>query len=141
MDCHAKTQPINGQHRQSPIGPGGKIDDTSCLVAQVVEWTEAHGEAWAQIRSKKMWRNIFSCGGAIPTCEDEYVVTQDRKVYETSDGGRKRNYPAKPNANSFSTYFGSFDEYSTADSSQGGRRARRFEESDEEEETARCSVM
>jgi len=144
MESHAKTQPLNGQHRQSPIGPGGKIDDTSCLVAQVVEWTEAHGEAWAQIRSKKMWRNIFSCGGAIPTCEDEYVVTAEREVYES--GARKRNYPAKPNANSFSTYWGSFHEYSTSERPQGGRtpgrgRRSRVEYESDEEESARCSIM
>jgi len=152
MECHAKTRPVNGQHQQSPIGLGGKIDDTCCLVAQVVEWTEAHGEAWADIRSKKMWRNVFSCGGALPTCQDEYVVaSRENEVYESNDGGRKalgkRNYPAKPNANSFSTYFGSFREDSMVDkrrpASPGRRRAQTFEESDseEEEETAKCSVM
>ena len=38
-DSHAKTHPVNGQYRPSPIGQGGKMDDTSCVVAQVVEWT------------------------------------------------------------------------------------------------------
>lgn len=149
MDSHAKTRPVNGQHRQSPIGPGGKIDDTSCLVGQVVEWTEAHGEAWKEIRSKKMWRNIFSCGGAIPTCEDEYIVTSDSEAFENTAAQRKRNYPAKPNANSFSTYFGSFDESAlTSDRNQeriaGARsqqRRQRFVEESDDEETARCSTM
>jgi len=148
MDSHAKTRPVNGQHCQSPIGPGGKIDDTCCLVGQVVEWTEAHGEAWKEIRSKKMWRNIFSCGGAIPTCEDEYIVTSDSEAFENTAVQRKRNYPAKPNANSFSTYFGSFDESAlTSDRNQeriaGARsqRRQRFVEESDDEETARCSTM
>merc|ERR1719498_777550 len=55
LESHAKTQPLDGQYRQSPIGPGGKIDDTSCLVGQVVEWTEEHGEAWSQVRRSRMW--------------------------------------------------------------------------------------
>merc|ERR1719463_37049 len=108
-ESHAKTQADSNGWKPTPIGPGGKIDDTSCVVAQVVEWTEEHGEAWAEIRSKRMWRNVFTCGGQLPSCEDEYVTSE----YEVENGAgtRQRNYPAKPNANSFSTYWGSFSEY------------------------------
>merc|ERR1719498_87326 len=98
MDSHSKTMPVNGLHKQSPIGPGGKIDDTSCLVAQVDEWTEAHGEAWGKIRSKKMSNNIFSCGGTFPACEHEFTVNHDRDIQAPV---RQRNYPAKPYASSF----------------------------------------
>jgi hypothetical protein len=136
MESHAKTERMqNGQYRPSPIGAGGKIDDTSCLVGQVVEWTNAHGEAWAQLRSKKMWRNIFSCGGALPSCEDEYVTPEYEM--EQSRGTRQRNYPAKPNANSFSTYWGSFHEY--ASSERGGTR-RSHETDDEEEQESACTI-
>lgn len=135
VESHRKTQPVNGQYRQSPIGPGGKIDDTSCLVAQVVEWTDAHGEAWAQIRSKKMWRNIFSCGGALPTCEEEYVTPEYEQ--EAGRGSRQRNYPAKPNANSFSTYWGSFHEYSPDAES---RRRTTSSSSDEDEQESGCMI-
>ena len=39
--CHAKTRPgPMGQLREAPIGRGGKKDDTSCVVAEVVEWTK-----------------------------------------------------------------------------------------------------
>jgi len=63
MDSHAKTRAgPGGQWLPAPIGTGGKIDDTSCVVAQVVEWTEEHGKAWAQIRTQRMWGNLFSCG-------------------------------------------------------------------------------
>jgi protein phosphatase PTC7 len=111
FSSHAKTEPRRGQYTETPIGRGGKIDDTSCVVSQVVEWTEEHGEAWAELRQKRWWRNVMTCGGNIPTCEDEIVVTD----YE-HDGGvanKVRNYPAKPNA-SFTTgvgseYGGSFD--------------------------------
>jgi protein phosphatase PTC7 len=134
MECHAKTTPVNGQYRQSPIGIGGKIDDTCCLVGQVVEWTEAHGEAWAKIRNKKMWRNIFSCGGAIPTCEDYEYTTAE---YDRSGGrgSRPRNYPAKPNASSFSTYWGSFHE-------QGyGSERERDRSDDDDEQDSTCTIF
>jgi len=131
MESHAKTaQGPNGQFRDSPIGLGGKIDDTSCLVGQVVEWTEAHGEAWAKIRSKKMWRNVFTCGGALPMLDKEEIVTEQ---YERESGTRQRNYPTRPNASSFSTYAGSF----SIPGSGHGRRNSKFDD----EENARCSVM
>jgi protein phosphatase PTC7 len=147
MESHAKTVTVNGQYRQAPIGAGGKIDDTSCLVGQVVEWTPAHGEAWAQLRTKKMWRSIFSCGGALPTCEeDEYVTPQYER--ENDMGARRRNYPAKPNASSFSTYWGSFHEYSTNPTTraapnkrQGRGRGQTFDDDDEEESGSGCTIF
>jgi|Transcript_55352 protein phosphatase PTC7 len=118
LEAHAKTQVGPGGYRQSPIGPGGKIDDTSCVVAQVVEWTEAHGEAWAEVRQQRGWRNLFTCGGQLPSCEDE-VITNDFDDIDDETGTRQRNYPSKPNANSFSTYWGSFSE------TRGGGPSRR----------------
>lgn len=39
--CHAKTVPgPNGGLPEAPIGRGGKVDDTSCVVAEVVELLE-----------------------------------------------------------------------------------------------------
>jgi hypothetical protein len=125
MDCHAKTASVGGKYKDAPIGKGGKIDDTSCLVAQVVEWTEAHGEAWKQLRSKRMWNNIFSCGGVLPSADEEYVSADYEAEY-----GRRRNYPTKPNANSFSTYAGSFHAGNGYD-----------DDDDEEYERPRCSIM
>ena len=45
--CHAKTRPmVNGLLPEAPIGRGGKKDDTSCVVAEVVEWTEELQKLW-----------------------------------------------------------------------------------------------
>jgi len=72
LECHAKTQPAAGGYRDCPIGIGGKVDDTSCVVGEVVEWTEAHGEAWASLRRRKWFKDFFTCGGAVPVnTEDE----------------------------------------------------------------------
>jgi protein phosphatase PTC7 len=105
LECHAKTMPHEGSYRNCPIGIGGKVDDTSCVVGEVVEWTEDHGEAWSQLRRRKWFRDFFTCGGAVPiNTEDE--INLDNK-FEYNTGARVRNYPTKPNA-SFSTYWGSF---------------------------------
>lgn len=109
LECHSKTQPTaNGAYADCPIGKGGKVDDTSCVVGEVVEWTEEHGEAWGQLRRRQWFKNFFTCGGALPSAEEEIVL--DDKGYEYGTGARVRNYPTKPNA-SFSTYWGSFSEY------------------------------
>jgi len=45
--CHAKTFPgRNGQMPEAPIGRGGKKDDTSCVVAEVIEWSEDKTAHW-----------------------------------------------------------------------------------------------
>lgn len=112
-ECHMKTQPGLDGYRDCPIGKGGKVDDTSCVVGEVVEWTEEHGEAWANLRRKQWFREFFTCGGALPSGEEELVFDDSHKGYEYGTGARVRNYPTKPNA-SFSTYWGSFSEYSGA---------------------------
>jgi len=107
MSSHAKTYPSpNGTFADSPIGKGGKVDDTSCVVGQVVEWTASHGDAWAKIRSDRAWSNLFTCGGMIGAEKHEYVVPEYEEPEQPALA--KRNYPAKPNADSFSTYAGSF---------------------------------
>lgn len=47
----------------TPIGKGGKVDDTSVVVAEIVEWTDAHREIWSQVRRNRKWKSILSCGG------------------------------------------------------------------------------
>mmetsp|Transcript_54297 Transcript_54297/g.126428 ORF Transcript_54297/g.126428 Transcript_54297/m.126428 type:complete len:394 (+) Transcript_54297:41-1222(+) len=67
--CHAKTQAGPGGHyADTPIGKGGKRDDTSCVVGEVVEWTEQHSEAWARQRTKEQWQDLFTCGGIFRAC-------------------------------------------------------------------------
>lgn len=52
----------------TPIGRGGKMDDTSCVVAEVVEWTEAHSEIWAQRARARQWEKLVTCGGVGNAC-------------------------------------------------------------------------
>jgi len=111
LECHAKTQATQGGFKDCPIGKGGKVDDTSCIVGEVVEWTEAHGEAWANLRRRRWFRDFFTCGGAIPAGDSEEIVIDDGAKYE--NGARVRRFPTNPNG-SFSTYWGSFSEYSGA---------------------------
>jgi len=106
QECHAKTLPSAGGYRECPIGIGGKVDDTSCVVGEVVEWTDEHGEAWANLRRRKWFKDFFTCGGAVPVNTDDEITVADGK-FEYNTGARVRNYPTKPNA-SFSTYWGSF---------------------------------
>jgi protein phosphatase PTC7 len=156
LECHAKTQAGPGGYRDCPIGIGGKVDDTSCVVAEVVEWTDEHGEAWANFRRRRWFRDLFSCGGVLPGLDHEEIVVDQL----TSTGARKRNYPTKPNAASFSTYYGSFagSDYGSFHSSYSfsqnqelekmyGRpdsaldRRRRARNDDEPDEGNGCSVM
>eukprot|EP00427_Karlodinium_veneficum_P018196 CAMPEP_0169144238 /NCGR_PEP_ID=MMETSP1015-20121227/46122_1 /TAXON_ID=342587 /ORGANISM="Karlodinium micrum, Strain CCMP2283" /LENGTH=357 /DNA_ID=CAMNT_0009211449 /DNA_START=65 /DNA_END=1135 /DNA_ORIENTATION=+ len=62
LECHAKTQQSIHGYKSTPIGAGGKADDTSCVVAQIVEWTDDHQNAWSKIRNRRMWNNFFTCG-------------------------------------------------------------------------------
>jgi protein phosphatase PTC7 len=105
QECHAKTLPTTyGSYPDTPIGRGGKMDDTSCLVGEVVEWTEDHGEAWSRLREQKKWTSLMTCGGMVPTCQDD-----SDGEYRNRNRRAQRNYPSNPNA-SFSTYWGSFSE-------------------------------
>jgi len=62
-DSHAKSDAKGGQFLDTPIGKGGKVDDTSVVVAEIVEWTDAHREIWSQVRRNRKWKNVLSCGG------------------------------------------------------------------------------
>jgi len=62
-DSHAKSDAKNGQFMDTPIGKGGKVDDTSVVVAEIVEWTDAHREIWSQVRRNRKWKSVLSCGG------------------------------------------------------------------------------
>jgi len=104
LACHEKTQPMRGMYLDCPIGKGGKVDDTSCVVGEVVEWTDEHGDAWSNLRRRKWFRDFFSCGGSLPVDSDD--ITVDEQYEDRATGARVRNYPMRPNASSFSTYWG-----------------------------------
>jgi len=60
MECHAKTRPANGRMKDAPIGPGGKIDDTCCVVAQVLEFHTEQGDQWAKKKNQEWWKKLLS---------------------------------------------------------------------------------
>merc|ERR1719487_1757844 len=60
---HAKTKSGNMGMPETPIGRGGKMDDTSVVVGEVIEWTDAHNEVWEQVRRQQRWDRVTSCGG------------------------------------------------------------------------------
>lgn len=78
-DAHAKSEmsPTGGL-LDTPIGRGGKMDDTSVVVGEVVEWTATHSDVWSEIqRTKHSWparpampvAKAARCGpGFMPTC-------------------------------------------------------------------------
>lgn len=67
--CHVKTQVgPDGRYPETPIGKGGKRDDTSCVVGEVIEWTQQHTEAWARKQSRQQWRDLLACGGLLAAC-------------------------------------------------------------------------
>jgi len=127
-ESHAKTTPANGMSRPTPIGPGGKVDDTCCIVAQVVEWTEEHTQAWAHVRAHRWWSGITSCSSVFGSCK-----TDSDEGY----GTHAQHYPQKPSAESFSTYWGSFSLGSTG----AVREARRETHYEHSPERKGCSVM
>jgi serine/threonine protein phosphatase PrpC len=63
LASHAKSDAKSGQFLDTPIGKGGKVDDTAVVVSEIVEWTDAHRQIWSQVRRNKQWSNVLSCGG------------------------------------------------------------------------------
>jgi len=74
-DSHSKSDTKRGIYLDAPIGKGGKVDDTSVIVAEVVEWTDAHRELCSKVgsRRKRENKNGFSCT-ACEADDDEIVV-------------------------------------------------------------------
>jgi len=62
-NSHAKSDARGTQFLDTPIGKGGKVDDTSVVVAEIVEWTDAHREIWSQVKRNRTWKSALSCGG------------------------------------------------------------------------------
>jgi len=109
---HDKTMMSSGMYQDSPIGKGGKVDDTSCVVGEVIEWTDAHCDAWKSLRREKNWEKMFTCGGHLDPCREDESDAEELTMVGVGTG--LRNYPSNPNG-SFSTYYGSqvgsFSEY------------------------------
>lgn len=67
--AHSKS---GGRAYATPVGVGGKADDTSVVVAEVVEWTP-RCESWARSRRAKRqsnWLDMFACASS-PCLQEE----------------------------------------------------------------------
>ncbi|CAE8683265.1 unnamed protein product [Polarella glacialis] len=63
MASHSKSQrQANGRLPECPIGIGGKVDDTSVVVAEVLEWTEEYKGRSGPQRRRKEQRGLWACG-------------------------------------------------------------------------------
>jgi serine/threonine protein phosphatase PrpC len=82
---HAKT--VRGPHGmlpETPIGRGGKVDDTAVVVAEVVEWTQGRAEEHAKSRPRPnvgLFGNLFSSCA----CSGGDVGNDVEEVSEESD--------------------------------------------------------
>merc|ERR1719263_1358666 len=92
LEAHSKSSDGGtGTYPDTPIGQGGKVDDTSVVVAEIVEWTEAHREVWAQVRRNKEWGNMLNCGHPCHTCqydddEEEFGPRMPRGKHRGTQG-------------------------------------------------------
>jgi len=116
LESHSKSSDGgSGNFPDTPIGKGGKVDDTSVVIAEIVEWTEAHREVWQQVRRNKQMVGLLHCGGGMcrNTCHSRENDDEDVDGIE----------PPSPLVN--------------------GRRGHRGKEefSDEEEDTSKCTIV
>mmetsp|Transcript_88067 Transcript_88067/g.139130 ORF Transcript_88067/g.139130 Transcript_88067/m.139130 type:complete len:440 (+) Transcript_88067:36-1355(+) len=89
--CHTKTAiGPDGLYPDTPIGKGGKVDDTCCVVGETVEWTESHSEAWSTVRRNRRLHSIFQCGGLLDGCLKEDFDEPDEYLQYH---GQAREYP------------------------------------------------
>lgn len=81
----SKSEVTYGRPLQStPVGAGGKADDTSVVVAQVVEWSTSRKTAWARKHSGfgSIWNSMF-CGST--ACQADREVDSDPEEETSSD--------------------------------------------------------
>merc|ERR1712216_620224 len=117
-----------GELPETPIGKGGKVDDTAVVVAEVVEWTQAHNDVWRQVKRKRQWDSMFSCAAPCRTCSShDAPVSDSDEDTEFRSGPRMRTRSAR------------FVEDEDTDADDG-----HFEsvvDSEDEEEDWRCNIL
>lgn len=107
----------NGQLPETPIGRGGKMDDTAVVVGEVVEWTDAHSQVWAQVQRQRQWNRVVTCGGASGPCST---------CHRTEDEGSDHEVEVQP---------------PILKAAPRRRRAAPEESESEEEEDSGCNVL
>lgn len=80
--AHAKSKLAKSFAAQedTPVGIGGKADDTSVVVAEVVEWTQTRREMWERSQSKPVWNSLFACNGVGNCMEDGTVSDSESEA-------------------------------------------------------------
>eukprot|EP00392_Amoebophrya_sp_AT5.2_P000523 g524.t1 len=66
----------------TPIGYGGKIDDTSCVIGEVVEYTKFHADLIHRTRRQQKMRKVKNC---------LQVACFPVRAWGAGDGGRERS--------------------------------------------------
>mmetsp|Transcript_41346 Transcript_41346/g.88819 ORF Transcript_41346/g.88819 Transcript_41346/m.88819 type:complete len:410 (+) Transcript_41346:117-1346(+) len=90
--CHNKTRPDRfGQYQDTPIGRGGKRDDTCCVVSEVVEWTKARSDAWQRRMSQRRWHSLLTCGGSFDESDAVLGDEEEDVEYRCSALNRTRS--------------------------------------------------
>jgi len=96
--CHAKTRPLpTGMLPEAPIGRGGKVDDTSCVVAEVIELIEHADQQPVWAPSFSQHRDVDERSGdsfvGLPKflrCGTLCDATDRDEVYVGHDGRKHR---------------------------------------------------
>jgi len=133
--CHAKTVPTpTGAMPDAPIGPGGKVDDTSCVVAEVVELMEFTEGTWAPSAMPREYDDDSDEGivgflrcGAVCNATDQ----NDIDVGDGSRRGRRKRNQRR----------GGGDRRGGESSTRGRRNRSQESSEDESEERSDCCVV
>eukprot|EP00929_Paragymnodinium_shiwhaense_P016011 TRINITY_DN124123_c0_g1_i1.p1 TRINITY_DN124123_c0_g1~~TRINITY_DN124123_c0_g1_i1.p1 ORF type:complete len:411 (+),score=128.44 TRINITY_DN124123_c0_g1_i1:98-1330(+) len=97
-DSHAKSTVSKlGELPETPIGRGGKMDDTAVVVGEIVEWTDVHAQVWQQVHSKRQWQNLIGCaanpGCSGPRCARRCEDAEDEHEIDIrSDQARRADF-------------------------------------------------
>jgi len=71
---HRKSMHLpSGELPETPVGHGGKIDDTSVVVGEVVEWTGYHAKICTQPPPRPWWQ----WQSWLPACSSSYVFEEE----------------------------------------------------------------
>lgn len=92
--CHAKTRPMpNGLLPDAPIGRGGKKDDTSCVVAEVIEWTKDLQKLWTPKPMPSTWPSWLRSLGLGPPHGVGSILSLDSCCVASYESDNELDWP------------------------------------------------
>lgn len=91
-ESHHKTDSGPNGYPDTPIGKGGKVDDTCFVVGEVIEWTKEHSDKAANAARRRQWEDLVTCGGNLQTCSEEQDDDDDYDVASNRPSRRAREY-------------------------------------------------